>query len=514
MERKSRLLLVSPGRRYANPWDLGELAAVMGRRKFMVPLSLPTLAAWTPAGWDIRIVDEELQPLPRDVPDVVGITATLSTLKRALAIADDYRARGSKVVVGGACTTGDPAQVLAHADSVVVGEAEDVWEGVLADATAGRLQPVYRAPEPFEFRRVRPPRWDLVDTSKLMALGVQVSRGCPFSCEFCIVHKVFGRKMRYRDVDDVVEEIRGLPLRQLFFVDDNLTANKAYARRLMPAIKPLKVSWTCEVSLDVAQDEALLESMAEAGCSSMLIGFESLNPDSLKETGKHHNRLDRYEEAVRRIHRSGIHVLGSFIVGFDADGPEAFAQIRDFAARVGIGYVNLNLLTVAPGTALHDRLALEGRLVDVDTDRLNGTYPSLRYGRLSHAEMVEGFHRTLSEVFDPVAVREKGLAVLSTGAFTRPAPAVRLRDKVRGFAYLLRTYLFTRDRARRRLFLDLFDLGRRKVADMSRVVEYLLFMATLRQHVQERRQEYARIEAGLRANDVPAAGSPPTAAGA
>jgi radical SAM superfamily enzyme YgiQ (UPF0313 family) len=483
---------------------VGELADIMGRKRFMLPLALPTLAALTPPGYDVRILDEEMEDLPADLaPDLVGITSTLVTQKRALELADLFRARGSKVVLGGACSSFDHDTVLLHADAVVMGEAESVWEPLLADFAAGELKPRYRETTPFEFKRMPIPRWDLVDTRKLMAVGVQVSRGCPFGCEFCVVQKVFGRNHRYRDMDNVIDELKALPQRQVFFVDDNLTANKVYMREFLPRIAPLGLSWTCEVGLDVARDESFLEAMAHAGCSTMLIGFESVNPASLEETGKQQNRIDRYEEAIKRIHGVGIHVLGSFIAGFDQDDVRAFDDIADFAKRTHVSYVNLNLLTVAPGTDLHERLGREERLVDADSDRLNGMYPSFRFARMSHSQAYDAYFRILDRIYDPAEAASKGLAVLGNGAFVRPPPAVSFMEKVTGFWYLLKTYLFTRDRARQRMFLDIFALGRKGVADMGKVVEYLLFMASLRRFLDRNRGLRAATLKELQANDVP-----------
>ena len=238
------------------------------------------------------------------------------------------------------------------------------------------------------------PRWDLVRTRAVMALGVQASRGCPYGCEFCLVRHIFGPKQRYRDLDNLVEEIRSAGGRAIFvatntdhitFVDDNLTSNKPYARELMRRLKPLKVSWMCQASLDVCEDEGLLKAMSAAGCTSMLLGIESLNPESLKETRKLQNRVERYAEGIRRVHRQGIHVIAN-----------------------QVSLIMLNILTATPGTDLFRRMEQTGRLSVIDPDLLNGMYPTLRFRNMSQTEVFERYFHTLERMFDYGEVRHAG----------------------------------------------------------------------------------------------------------
>jgi radical SAM superfamily enzyme YgiQ (UPF0313 family) len=502
--KRYSLLLVNPRRKYRYHWDLKEVCEIMGKRNAITPLALPTLAALTPAHYEIRILDEEIEDLdPATLrPDIVGITALVPNVKRGYELADRFRRAGCTVVMGGPQVSFDVERTLEHADAVVVGEAEGAWGRLLADFESGELRAVYRSEGPGAFKIQPAPRWDLVDTRKIMSVGVQASRGCPFACDFCSVRRMYGTQQRYRDLDNVIEEIAGLPVRHLTFVDDNLTANKAYARALMERLKPLRVSWVCQASQEVAFDAPLLRAMADAGCTAILMGFESLDPDNLRDNRKLHNRIERYDEAVRQIHAVGIHVLGAFIVGFEHDTIAAFDQIFAFATRNGITYLQFHVLTAYPGTDLYDSMKAAGRIAAVDQDLLNGVFPTMQYRHLSQVQLYERYFATLERLLDYDGVREKALRVLGNGAFTRNHDAdIGLREKILSFSHLVGRYLLTRDRSRRRLFLDLFRMARAGVVSMSVVVEYLLFVSSLRGYVDYLNEHRANILEKIRASD-------------
>ena len=221
----------------------------------------------------------------------------------------------------------------------------------------GNLKSRYTADPKTDYHRPKPPRWDLIDMDKIFQVAVQITRGCPFNCDFCLVSNIFGRQMRFRDIGNVIEEIKNLPSKYVFFVDDNLTINKRYAHELIHQLKPLGISWACMASIDVADDEVLLKEMAESGCFNILIGFESLNPESLDEMHKEHNRGgEKFVEAIQKIHRAGIHINASFIVGFDNDTLAEFDRIFDFTMQTSMPNVNLHLLAAPPGSELNARL--------------------------------------------------------------------------------------------------------------------------------------------------------------
>ncbi|HMD67484.1 MAG TPA: cobalamin-dependent protein, partial [Chitinivibrionales bacterium] len=256
---RPRLLLINPFAEIKQFIANIGFAKLIGKRAGTTPLALPLLAALAPAHWDVRIIDEELEAItPGIAADLVGITALTTTIDRAYRIADSFRARGIKVVMGGPTVTCNPDEALTHADCVVVGEAEHVWNDLLDGAEHGTLKKVYQSAAPAGYKHSPVPRWDLIDTEKIAALSVQVSRGCPFCCDFCLVSQLFGRTMRYRDIDDIMAEIQSLPKKTLFFVDDNLTANKEFARALMKRLAPLGVLWIAQVSIEIADFPDLL----------------------------------------------------------------------------------------------------------------------------------------------------------------------------------------------------------------------------------------------------------------
>lgn len=503
-EKQRSLLLVNPRRKYRYHWDLKEVCEIMGKRNAITPLALPTLAALTPANYDIRIVDEEIEDLdpgsPR--PDIVGITALTPNVKRGFELADAFRRAGCTVVMGGPHVSFDVERSLEHADSVVVGEAEGAWERLLADFESDQLRKVYRSGGTPEFKNQPAPRWDLINTRKIMSVGVQASRGCPFACDFCSVRRMYGARQRYRDLDNVIAEIAGLPVRHLTFVDDNLTANKVFARELMERLKPLRVSWVCQASQEVAFDRPLLRAMAAAGCTAILMGFESLDPVNLRDNRKLHNRIDRYDEAVRQIHAVGIHVLGAFIVGFEHDTVAAFDEIFDFATRNGITYLQFHVLTAYPGTDLYDCMKAAGRIAAVDQDLLNGVFPTMQYRHLSQTQLYERYFQTLERLLDYDGVREKALRVLGNGAFIRNHDAdIGLREKILSFSHLVGRFLLSFDGSRRRLFIDLFRLARAGAVSMSVVVEYLLFVSSLRGYVDYLNEHRGAILEKIRQSD-------------
>jgi radical SAM superfamily enzyme YgiQ (UPF0313 family) len=478
--RRYALYLINPKRRYRYQWDMQELCRIMRKGTGVHPLALPTLAAHTPERYDITIMDEEMEELRfTPLPDLVGLTALAPSVKRAYEIADRFRSKGVPVIMGGPQVTFNVEESLRHCDALILGEAEDIWPEALADFERGALKKTYQRTAPYEFRTSPVPRWDLVNTRRIMALGVQASRGCPYTCEFCLVRNMFGVRQRYRDLDDLIHEIQALPKRQIGFVDDNLCANKPYAHALMQRLEPLGVTWSCQCSLDVCEDDALLAAMARAGCTSLLLGIESLNEECLRETGKRQNKVERYEAGIRRIHSHGIHVIGSFIVGFDADRLDAFEKIFEFTVRTDISLVMLNVLTAYPGTDTYTRLKAAGRITAIDPDLLNGIYPTMQHYHISQTDMFRTYFQTLERMFEPAIVREKALRVFATGAFRRyTAGDITATDKVLSLIHLTRFFVLSGNRERRRLLTDLLRLAWSGQAQIGHVVEFLLMISS------------------------------------
>lgn len=346
----------------------------------MTPLAFGALAARTPKDIALTLIDERLEPVAVLDTDLVAITVETYTARRAYEIARAYRDAGVPVVMGGYHPTLEPEEVLDHADAIVIGDGEGLWEQVVADARARRLQRVYRAgTQQIDLAGIVFER-QIFDGKAYAPLELaQVGRGCRFACDFCSIHAFYGAGVNQRPVEEIVAEFAALARnRLLFIVDDNLYGRRDAFIDLMRAIAPLKLRWCCQISIDVARDGALMDQMAEAGCVLVLIGFESLDRINLIQMGKRWNGVaGDYVDVVRRFRERGIMVYGTFVLGYDADGPDAWKHTLEFAQRARLAIANFNPLTPMPGTALYRRLQAENRL-------LYGKWwldPGFRYGQ-------------------------------------------------------------------------------------------------------------------------------------
>ena len=345
----------------------------------MTPLVFAILRALTPPDIATTMIDErveEFQPVPTDL---VAMTVETFTAKRAWEIADFYRARGVPVVVGGHHPSMVPDEALLHADAVVIGDAENVWADVLKDASAGQLKPRYTGGmgmaenQPFLIDRTvyQGRRYAPVEL-------VQAGRGCRFACDFCSIHAFYGTNRIQRPAEEIAEEIKALPPnRMIFFVDDNLYWRKDRLFALLDALTPLKRMWSCQITIDMARDDELMDRMKAAGCALVLIGFESLDPTNLKQMRKNWNHVSgSYEDVIARLTKRGIMIYGTFVFGYDNDRPADFERAAAFASETGMAIANFNPLTPMPGTELYNRLEAGGELLRPDW----WIDPTFRYG--------------------------------------------------------------------------------------------------------------------------------------
>jgi radical SAM superfamily enzyme YgiQ (UPF0313 family) len=331
-------------------------------------VNLPLLAALTPPGHTITIVEEAYAPddINQDV-DLVGITVLTELALRAYRIADTYRQKAVKVVMGGMHPTVLPGEALEHADAVVVGEAEGVWPQLVSDAASGQMQRLYRAGKMTDLQGLPKPRRDLLPGTKgkgyfPIPIGVETSRGCPYACEFCCIGQTLGQQYRVRPVQEVIAEIESIDSPHLFFVDDALGLNRNGAKKLFTDMIPLRRRWLAQGTVSLAEDLELIGLMRRAGCLGLLVGFESVQKGTQNEVKKIKNlRIDFYE-AMHRFHGEGFGILGSFVFGFDYENKDVFEQTLEFIIRSRMDVVQLRILTPYPGTPLYERLLNEGRL--------------------------------------------------------------------------------------------------------------------------------------------------------
>ncbi len=299
--------------------------------------------------------------------------------------------------MGGYHATFLPDEVLQFADAVVIGDAEELWPRVVADAERGALQRIYRSDGFPSLERVQPDRSIFGNKRYAPAALVQYGRGCRFACEFCSIHAFYGKNLRQRPVEAVVDEIQRTGKKHIFLVDDNIFIDVPRAVELFEALIPLKIRWSCQISIDVAKDAALMDLLQRSGCTTAVVGFESLNAANLRQMKKHWNlKHHDYATSVKIFREHGIMLYGSFVFGYDEDTPASFAETLNFAIEHKFYTANFNPLTPMPGAALYDRLAAEGRL------RYERWWldPAFRYGEavfhpqgMSADQLTEGCYR-------------------------------------------------------------------------------------------------------------------------
>lgn len=348
--------------------------SLWGKATFRFPyLSVPLLAGLTPSEFDLRIVDENIDPIDFDSrPDLVAISSITPLAPRAYEIADTFRERGVKVVLGGYHPTWLPEEASEHADSVVIGEAEGVWAGILEDYKSGNIKKIYRAPGLSNIANIPVPRRDLLNRDKYLLYNtIQTTRGCPFDCEFCSVTAFHGKSFRQRPLEDVEKEIvsleqKGWRGRYIFVVDDNIVGDRRYALKLFGLFKEYKIKWMSQASTTIASDNGLLKSCAESGCYGLFMGFESLNQETLNKMNKRFNRVSHYEDIINKIHDHGIRIQGSFIFGYDDDDVSIFDKTLTFVQKVKLDAIIFAVLTPFPGTKIFKKLEGEGRILTKD----------------------------------------------------------------------------------------------------------------------------------------------------
>jgi len=341
----------------------------LGECNLTPPLALMTVAALTPPGFDVAIADDIVEEIDFDADvDLVGITTLTASVYRAYEIADQFMARGVKVVLGGVHATLLPDEAAGHADTVVVGQAEGVWPQVCIDAKNGSLNRFYRNPDYCDLRNMPLPRRDLLRERDYLSINIlQATRGCPNRCSFCSIHAVAGDTFRSRPVDDIISEIATFSNPLTLFVDDNIIGDPAFAKKLFKALIPMRITWLGQATLEIAEDDELLDLAAKSGCKLLIFGFESLSQEGIRKIGKaQSNQVSDYGEVINKVHARGIAVDGCFILGLDTDDNSVFERTVEFILENNIDIPHASILTPYPGTRLFKQLETEGRLIHKD----------------------------------------------------------------------------------------------------------------------------------------------------
>ncbi|HEX8012093.1 MAG TPA: radical SAM protein [Casimicrobiaceae bacterium] len=414
-----RLLLINP--RFPESfwsfrWAVEEI--LRGKRAINPPLGLATLAALCPPDWDIEIVDENIESVPlAPRADLVGVCGMGVQFRRQSELLAYYRGKGYFTVAGGSYASLCPEHYETIADAVICGEAEYIWKDFCRDFEAGSPRALYRETGAVSLADSPTPRFDLLQLDKYTTVTLQFSRGCPFRCEFCDIIVMFGRKPRWKSVEQVgreLDQLRYRGVRSVFFVDDNLIGNKKAAKALLQflceyqAQHDYQFAFGSEASLNLAGDAELLRLFRAANFTWLFIGIESADPESLKEAKKSQNLHEDILTSVRRIYAHGIDVLAGFIVGFDNDTLATFDLQHRFIVESGIQAAMVGLLTALPRTPLYERLEREGRLLahadSTDNTRL-GT--NLLPRRMEYGAMIAAYKRLYERLLSDRGIAER-----------------------------------------------------------------------------------------------------------
>ena len=366
-----RIRLIEPSHYLTN----GKL--LKSKRSLFPSLSLPYLAALAPSDVEVSVCIEQLEDIDFEKKtDIVGITSHTLQILRAYEIANEFRARGVPVVMGGVHVSMEPEEALEHADTVIVGEAEETWPQFINDFKNGSPKRLYRATRRPSLVNIPRPRYSLLDNSRFAGYGkrglrrllglpvypVQTARGCPNACEFCCVTRFYGSRYRHRPIREVIAEIKSLDATTIFFTDDDIFCPPRHARELFRALIPLRLTWFAQGSIAAAKDRELIRLARESGCAEIFVGLESLSRESLESVGKTINNVEEYERLLKVYRGEGICVTASLMFGFDSDSPSVFREALEFLVRNHVHHTFWWPVTPFPGTALFERLKKQGRL--------------------------------------------------------------------------------------------------------------------------------------------------------
>ncbi|MCI0546457.1 MAG: B12-binding domain-containing radical SAM protein [Candidatus Rokubacteria bacterium] len=415
-----KIYLVAP-RNPESFWTFDRILPSL-RKKCMFPnLSLPTVAGLTPPGHDIVLCDENVEAIDFDTDaDIVGVTGYIVHKRRILEIVAEFRRRGKFVVAGGPYASLCPEELRGKVDVLFVDEAEYTWPQFIREYEAGLWQAEYRQPEKPSLRDSKLPRFDLLKVDRYRSMTIQFARGCPFTCEFCDIIVMYGRRPRTKSVEQVlaeVAEIHRLGMTNIFVVDDNFIGNKKEAKEVLKGIREWQrahgypIEFMTEVSLNVAQDEELLALMKQAHFTTIFVGIESPRKASLQETGKTQNMREDIVTSVHRIQAAGIEVMAGMIVGFDNDDPSIFEEQFRFIQDARIPISMTGMLNAMPQTPLYARLQKAGRLI-ADTVGDQFVFTNIIPQSMSRLELYEGYRTLIRRLYGYRSYRQRAMALI------------------------------------------------------------------------------------------------------
>lgn len=403
------------------------------------PLGLLGIAGMTPDNYRIVVRDEHVEPVELDEHfDLVAMSVYVSSANRAYQLADFYRERGAKIVLGGIHPTTRPAEAAQHADALCLGPAEAAWAQILRDFEAGFLKKFYRGRREGSAALALPARRDLMNRKAYLVRQTMVAtRGCPNACDFCYKASFWGKHFYERSsLAQIERELASFDTRFVFFLDDNFLADRRWARRVFRLLREYGIIWQASASLGAARTPGYLEEAYESGCRSLFVGFESISPENMRQANKRVNLAADYAGAIRAFHDAGIMINGSFVFGFDHDGTDVFERTVDFAIRNRIETATFHILTPFPGTRFFKRMAARGRLLHRNWDLYDTRHAVFQPARMTPCELEAGHRRAYRDfyTFGSILRRSWGMP----GALKRIAYNVGWKKMDRLWSFLIR----------------------------------------------------------------------------
>lgn len=379
-------------------------------------LGLLVIGALIPDDVELELIDEGIEDIDFSRGyDLVAITAVTQQANMAYEIARRFREKNIKVVLGGIHATVLPDEAKLYADSVVVGEAENLWPKLLDDFRHNRLSPVYASQQEVDLKVSPIPRYELLGEKPCKIVWVQATRGCPHDCSFCCASRVYGSKYRHKSIDQVINEIKKIRRIKkhalIGFADDNLLCDKDYTCQLLEKVVDLKIKWIGQSDISIAYDNSLLKLIKKSGCVVLLIGFESIIEDNLRGLDSSNwklKHLENYVESIRAIQGNGIGIIGTFIVGFDNDDNSIFNKLADFIVDNHLAGAQIAALTPFPHTRVRKNLLSEGRVLNTPWENYTLYDVNIKPKKMSPHELERGILDTFKKVYSSGVAIEKG----------------------------------------------------------------------------------------------------------
>jgi len=366
-------------------------------------ITLQQLATITPEKYSVKLLDEAYQQINfNEKYDLIGVTCCTSSAPRAYEIADEFKRKGNKVVIGGYHPSALPQEAKQHADSVVIGEAENSWNLLLNDLEKNQLRPFYHSKKPVDLNNLPPLKRSIGELYSPIA-RIEATRGCPYNCDYCSISnsKIGWNIFRKKPIENVIKEIQSIPQKNLIFCDTSFTVDVEYTKLLFKELKSLDKKFMCYGNTHILnKDDNLLELAREAGCYIWNIGFESISQEALDSVGKNTNRVDEYFSVVKKIKDHGMGIIGQFMFGFDTDTVDIFDETIDMVNTLDIDIPSFNILTPFPGTPLFERLNREGRILTKDWSKYTLFNVVHQPKNMSPQELWEGFNKIVTTFYN------------------------------------------------------------------------------------------------------------------